>query len=377
MSKKILVAVQNEFEKLRKISYIKNIEYWTSKRSLELEILDIQTLEKNINNLAEYSFVYLPHTLYDATVVKFLKKNTDLPIVVDRATPVKGNKNIFENHRLAIRNAFGSNTQLWEPEQQVPMMPHPYNPVLGDCERDVIVFDVKQFHDYHTHLYIASLLLNTLTALPKIEESIGKKLNIYFTSFFDYSVYFEFYKVLEKFNDFKKPKDNLMKLLESRLIKTLDNHEEYLQLLERTRLLITEHGDIADVDLLHSLCLGIPTLTYSRDTFARSNGFQSTILPAWCIIDNRFRSYLNFSNLYRVTEGVGANFALKINKVPKWDFQMYEESYLRSWDILLDWADNKNINEDLNKALIKGSWNRGVTFDKERQKNINSISCIL
>ena len=143
------------------------------------------------------------------------------------------------------------------------MMPHPYSPVLGDCARDVIVFDVKQFHDYHTHLYIASLLLNTLIALPKIEESLGKKISIYFTSFFDYSIYFEFYKVLEKFNDLKKPKDDLMERLDSRLIKPLDNHSEYLEFLERTRLLITEHGDIADDDLLHSLCLGIPTITYS------------------------------------------------------------------------------------------------------------------
>lgn len=376
MSKKILVAVQNEFEKLRKISYLKNIEYWTSKRDFELEILDIKSLEEDKNDLSEFSFVYLPHTLYDTKVVKTLEKRPDLPIVVDRATPVKG-KNIFQNRRLAIRNAFGSNTQLWEPEQQVPMMPHPYNPVLGECTRDVIVFDVKQFHDYHTHLYIASLLLNTLTALPKIEESLGKKISIYFTSFFDYSIYFEFYKVLKNFNDLKKPKDDLMERLDSRLIKTLDNHSEYLQLLERTRLLITEHGDIADVDLLHSLCLGIPTITYSRDTFAKSNGFQSTILPAWCLIDKRFKSYLNISNLYRVTEGVGANFALKINKVPKWDFRMYEESYLRSWDILLDWAENNNINEDLNNALSKGSWNRGVTFDKEKQKIINSFKEIL
>ena len=168
-----------------------------------------------------------------------------------------------------------------------------------------------------------------------------------------------------------------MERLDSRLIKPLDNHSEYLELLERTRLLITEHGDIADVDLLHSLCLGIPTITYSRDTFAKSNGFQSTILPAWCLIDKRFKSYLYISNLYRVTEGVGANFALKINKVPKWDFRMYEESYLRSWDILLDWAENKNINEDLNKALSKGSWNRGVTTDKEKQKIINSFKEIL
>ena len=144
MSKKILVAVQNEFEKLRKISYLKNIEYWTSKRDLELEILDIQSLEEDNNDLSAYSFVYLPHTLYDASVVKTLGKNPDLPIVVDRATPVKG-KNIFQNRRLAIRNAFGSNTEIWMPEQQVPMMPYPYNPVLGDCVRDVIVFDVKQF----------------------------------------------------------------------------------------------------------------------------------------------------------------------------------------------------------------------------------------
>ena len=376
MKIKILVAVRNEFEKQRKHSYLKNIEYWTSKRNYRLEIVDTKTLEENKNDLGKYSFVYLPHTLYDAKVIKFLEKKPDLPIVVDRATPVKG-KNIFQNRRLAVRNAFGLSTENWAPEQQVPMIPHPYNPVLGNCIRDVIVFDVKQFHDYHTHLYIASLLLNTLAAIPKAEEHIGKKLSIYFTSFFDYSIYFEFYKVLEKFNDLKKPKLDLMKILDSRLIKTLDDHSQYLQLLERTRLLITEHGDIADVDLIHSLCLGIPTLTYSRDTFARSNGFQSTILPAWCVIDKRFRSYLNISNLYRVTEDVGANFALRIGKVPKWDFLMYEESYLRSWDILLDWADNKNINEDLNNALLKGSWNRGVTLDKERQKIINSFSGIL
>ena len=108
-----------------------------------------------------------------------------------------------------------------------------------------------------------------------------------------------------------------------------------------------------------------------------SNGFQSTILPAWCILEPKIKAYINQANLFRIIEDVGLSFALSVKKVPSWDLNMYEDCFLRSWDILFDWAVDKKVDNNLNRAMERGSWNRGVTTDRQRQKIISSFSDIL
>ena len=369
----ILIPVSDDYETRRKVSLLENIFYWCKKRAITADIVKFSDLD--VGNLSKkYDFCYIPLTLSSGS--QYLDKVGDIPIVIDRATPVTNasTQNIFHGKDLAVRSAFGQDVSLWTPKLVVPMLPQPYPLDLDTHDnKDVIIFDVKKFHSSCTHLYIASLIANVCYALPKLEKELGYTVKIYFTSFFDSNLYLSLFELLNDFPGINhRALDlDLISYLKSRIILPLVDHGDYLMLMRRCRLLLTEHGDIADSDVVHSLCLGVPTLTYSRDSFSTSSGFQSSVLKALLCIDKRAKSMIQFAEMFRISEAMGVSFALRVGSVPRLNFAMYEHIYLSSWDKLLLWATDGVIDDNLNKAM-KGGWNRGVTIDKSLQARLMS-----
>lgn len=371
MSKRILVPIAEDFENRRKASLVENIKYWANRRDIDVDVLKLS--EINGVNYEKYIFSY--KTLTSLGDEDFIKVSGNLPLVIDRATIADpAMPNIYRGLRIAIRNPFASDVSALTPEQQVPLLPQPYTATKRNILRDVIIFDVKQFHDTTTHLYVAALLASVLSVLPRLEKDLGFKVSIYFTSFFDYGLYENLLEVVGTAATVSKDQPHLRELLKNRTIPPLRDHSEYLSLMERGRLLLTEHGDIADSDVVHALCLGVPTLTYTRDTFAISNGFQCSALQGVSILDPAIQARLDRANLYRITESLGAGFALRIGQVPAWDVSEYEKLYLRSWDILAEWAETGVVNAKLNKVMNNGRWNRGITTDKDHRRQITALT---
>lgn len=375
MPYKVLIPVSENYETGRKASLINNIKYWANSRSVGVDI--VKPSKQDGIDLSQYAFAYAPLTLNtDSSYIDRLK---ELPFVVDRATPVKPTAvNPFEGCRLAVRNAFGQDVSTWKPQQQIPMLPPPLgigkDKQARSSVKDIIIFDVKQFHSYSTHLYIASLLANTIAALSKVEKKIDLKLNIYFTSYFDWSLYLSLFDTLSS-NDsiaHKKPDVDLIAELKSRVLPPVESHDEYLQYFSRCRLFLTEHGDIADSDLVHALLHGIPTLTYSRDPFATTNGFQASTKKALQYLSPDLLSHLFCLNDIRIKESCGCEFALSLESVPRLNFSVYEEAYLMTWDIVYEWACNDNVDDKLNHLMTLGSWNRGVTLSSSEKNRISA-----
>ena len=189
----------------------------------------------------------------------------------------------------------------------------------------------------------------------------------------DCNLYFSLFETINSNSNIihRQSDMDIVEFVKKRLIPPVPDHSDYLRLMQRCRLFITEHGDLCDADVVFALCLGLPTLTYSRDSFAMSNGFQATLLRALQVIDPEILDIIHSVNRFRVTEEMGVIHALRIGSVPAIKASLYEKYYLRTWDCLYEWATEGIVDKDLNDA-VKGRWNRGVTVNKTAIKSLIS-----
>lgn len=70
-------------------------------------------------------------------------------------------------------------------------------------------------------------------------------------------------------------------------------------------------------------------------------------------------------NKFRVREEWGLKNIIRIESVPRWDFDDFESLFLKTWDTLWDWALNNYTNPELSEVMVKGKWNKGVKLDKK------------
>lgn len=371
MSSRILVVVDDDFKSQRKNSLARSILYWTERRGLKVEFITPSLIASGHVDYGNVVFAYRLLTAVSTNALLKLPKN--IPLVVDIATAVKSKNNIFEGRRVAFRNAFGTSIEPWIAEQQVPLLPPPLALMKG-IKRDVVIFDVKDFHDAGTHLLIASYLAEIAQSIDIIEKKLGIALKIYFTSFFDYTIYQKLLLTINESKSIKCSGEDIWSKIESRLIKPAADHEEYLNLLQRCRLLITEHGDIADADVGFALCLGLPVMLYKRLLFSQSCGFQSSVLGAMRHLNNNIDDLLKQANRYRVKEEWGLKNILSISNVPPLPFESCESIFMKSWDILHDWAASGKTDKDLNEKMQNGGWNKGLRLDnKAFQKTRSAV----
>lgn len=372
MPKSVLVPVSDDFATMRKRSLVNGISYWAEKRGVDIAVRTISEIKAGEVRFENVAFCYRALTTLSQKHLLTLPR--EIPLVADIATPVKKGENPFEGRRLALRNAFGTSVGDWHPEQQVPMLPPPLWPFKEKRRRDVIVFDVKAFHAVETHLYVASLLASIAKVLPQVEQALGFPLKVYFTSFFDFNLYRKLLETVATEDFIVTTQKDLWPTVLERLIPPAEDHEDYLSILREARLLITEHGDIVDSDVAHALCCGVPTLTYKRDTFAQSTGFQCSALKAVSLLDPDMPGRLTLANTLRVREEWGSLHALAINEVPAWDVAAYEKTFLKSWDLIYDWATAGVVNKGMNDAMTKGGWNKGIRLEKESLSQAKAIS---
>ena len=185
-------------------------------------------------------------------------------------------------------------------------------------------------------------------------------------------VYEDVFEALVKHN-FHNVSDGQLNILRERLIQTAESTQEYQDLLHRGRLFITEHGDIADTDLAQVLCLGLPTLTYKRFPFSESTGIQHSAIKASRLLDSEIDLRIEEMNKYRVKEEWGLHRIIRVESVPKWNFAAFENMYLKTWDMLLDWAQNGTVYKEMNEAMLGGYWNCGVRSDPRGFDTLMSI----
>lgn len=364
--KKIAIVVKENFQDERKKDLIDNIEYWCDKRQLKYKIMTPSEATKL--DVKDYYFIYSPLIGTANEFSDLVDLPTEIPLLMD-VVFVSMEENIFKDHRIAIRSAFGNNVSPLTPGQIIPMLPRPIKPLVPENLKDVIVFDTKPFHSADTHFYILSLLAQLSREWSSLERIAGHKLFLYFTSFMKLEPYIEVYEKMKMNSQFASVNDNLFDILKQKIIETQTTMGDYQTILHRARLFVTEHGDMADTDLSQALCLGLPILTYKRFPFGQSNGIQHSRIDALKILEPEIEEKMNFANIFRMREEWGLANIISINSVPKWDFSAYEDMFLNSFDIVLEWAENGYSNNELTIAMQGGTWNAGVVIDNINYNN--------
>jgi hypothetical protein len=353
----------------RKASLIAGLQDWCSRRQLELVSLapsEFGLLRDEASLSPTFVYAMISSGITEKQLLDIPKGTVFLR---DVATPVKPGRDPSNHLRLGVRNAFGTNLGDWKVEQQFPLMPAPipedFHAPRSPGESDVIVLDVKPFHAPSTLLQVAALVAELLLQLEKLERRKSCYHRLYLTSFFNPEIFVDLLKnasVLRDSNSMRLLPDSFLE----RLIPPLEDHASFLRLLADARLFVTEHGDLADADVLYALQLGVPTLTYSRDPWGYTAGFQCSNLYAWELFIPDLKRILSQANARRIKQERGVAAALKPSpRSAVMDPSQYRLATDRCWDAIYDWAKTGAVSEQLTEAVKRGAgWNRGIKYPR-------------
>jgi hypothetical protein len=347
----------------RKADLIRNVVYWCEQRSISYRLIP-ETVRLERDEVSQLGALYKPLTLGSLTQLQHFP--CDIPIIMDfvglpaSAKSVAGTGSILQGRRVALRNAFGAQHSHSPIEFQVPYMARPLCPSSSSI-RNVIVFDVKPFHSLATQAAVLELLADIAANLTRLEEVSGTKLTMYLTSFMPWKVYRDAIQAFVDCKEVTGATTNPLDLLHDALLPPAVRPEDYESILKRARLFITEHGDLADVDLLQAGSLGVPILLYNRSAFAATTGIQHLVKEGAIAIDARFENLLIDAERRRMRREWGYKRIFQIEKVEPWPYEILESVFLRGWDMLWDWALHGSINEKVNEAMRKPrKWNKGL-----------------
>lgn len=374
----------------------RDIAYWADKRGIDVHVMSSDEIASTTIDFNKVAFIWQP--LESGDVKSSLDHiPSSCPIVIDYESTSYTNIHNLSNttvgqHRIAFRNLFGGLPHTFQgttlnipiPEQQVPLIRVPVFPLSQERTKDTIVFDLKPFNPASSYFYTASILADIAAQIQWAEKIVGCKLNFYFTSFFDISLYkgwFESVAHNEWKNSWIRKRPWAEKFfidywstIQERVIAPVESDDEYADIMSRCRLFITEHGDLADADILNVLAYGIPTLTYPKSVFSRSSGFQSSNLRALSLLDPKMPERIALAESMRVTPEQGLAHALKLEQVPvAWDFSIYEQAFMTSWDVLYNWATKGIVNKELTDAIPSYPWNYGMERDEQRTAEATRI----
>jgi hypothetical protein len=185
-----------------------------------------------------------------------------------------------------------------------------------------------------------------LTALgvhcAQLEKEAGHPVRFYFTSFTNPRPYHRAAEAFLEVNGVVPPyipnKDNPIQPIVDRLIPPCQDVAEYHRLFPRARLFLTDHGDLADQDVVHAGAAGVPIMTVPRNPFTASNGITFSFAAAGEMLAPGFGDLLRSAEAQRIRPELGMQRIFRTASVPAWDNDVLTTAFLRSWDLLWDWA---------------------------------------
>jgi len=373
----ILLFVGENHNKSYKSSLIKSTLYYANVKNVKYHICDIHSI--NTIKLSSIKAVFFPLNFIswatDLDLEIFNILHDDMPLVFDLDMPIKKSINL-SNKKIAIRAAFGEIPSLnFTPEYTIPMLPLAIKYSADNILKDVIMVDVKSFHyAADTHFYVLSILANMAREWLALEEIVGHKLYIYLTSFMQLSQYINVFKSLVEQQQFRGVNPNTFDILNDRLIENIASNEEFENLKLRTRLFITEHGNLADADLVEALCIGTPLLTYKRFCFTRTSGIHHSAINALKYLDKDIEQRIAFADFLRMKEEYGLRNIITLDNVKSWNAEAYEEMFLKSYDLLIDWILDGTIVNEVNLNMKNCFFRDGIERDV---KNFNMVKNIV
>lgn len=377
----ILVFVGKNHKKSYKNNLIRGIIHYANSRNIKYHLCDIDSLcAVSLDNVKMVFFPLNFVSWADEGDLKIFNILDDtIPLVFDVDMPIKRGVDLSRK-KIALRSAFGEISSLtFTPEFYVPMLPAPLEKHSHETmeNKDVIVVDAKSFHHAaDTHFYVLSLMAHLAREWLVLEEIVGHKLYFYLTSFMKLSEYVNVFDALVKQNQFRNVDPATFSILADRLIEALPSHEDFNALKAKTRLFITEHGNLADADLMEALCMGTPVLTYKRFAFTRSSGIHHSSVNALKHLDKNIEQRIALAESLRMEEEYGLRNIITVSNVDGWDVAAYDKMFLKGYDVLFDWALNGKVLAEMHLSMKNSFFRNGIELDVKGFSGVSSSICV-
>lgn len=340
-----------DFNRRRTDRLVSGFQDWCQSRNLGALVFGEQSVGELTRE--DVQLLYLPLT----RDLRFLE-NVDpgLPLVLDY-DGANGDELIggplLEGRRVAFRRAFGGRTP-WTPEIQVPYF---HWPTVGERSRlaDTVIFDTHQWLRPSFHLALLGLVDALRLHCAKLEENIDTRIQFYISGGVDAKHYLDILDAAERFGP------GLRTFLEERLLPVAETKKSFDEILARTLLFVTDHGDIADQDVSEVLALGRPIYVQARDPFRTPTKLSSTHMSVVRKIAPELESAINRANQVqeRVENNPVAGILSRFQEPgPR---QLLMDVYDVSWTVLLRWSERRLKTSGWESQIEKSpSWGSSV-----------------
>lgn len=349
----LLIVTVNQY---RRTKLINDVVKWAEAKHIPYLIKSNDTLSDF--NWDECSLIYLPLQ----RDVKCLKNAPDsIPIVMDFDGAVGGlidNSQILERHPFAFRRAFGGPIK-YSPDFQVPYIHLPLDLEPYD-KRDVLIVDTHQWMKLPWQLSMLAFLAHVALEYDRFCKMADCQLKIYLTSFVKLDAYEEATEVLDRFINGHPASLKIsgsLNIIKNNLIPPKSDTYEYHKLFSRARLFVSDHGELADQDIIHAGCAGVPIYLISRNPLKPSLGITSSILEAFKAVDKEFCDFFEGAKSILCGPSPNYNSLFKKNDFPSWDNDYMKKVYMKIWDLLWHWAKTGEADFSVNEAIKEsGKW---------------------
>lgn len=352
-SMSLLIVNLNQY---RRTKLINDVVKWAEANHIPYLIKSKDTLSDL--NWGIISLIYLP-LLHD---VKCLENAPDsIPIVMDFDGALGGlidNSQILERHPYAFRRAFGGPIK-YSPNFQVPYIHLPLE-LEPSNKRDVIIVDTHQWMQLPWQLSMLAFLSHIALEYDRLCKMAGCQLKIYLTSFVKLDRFKEATEILDRFRNDHPGSIKIsgtLDIIKDNLIPSMEDISDYHNLFTRARLFVSDHGELADQDIMHAGCAGVPIYLISRNPLRPSLGITSSILEAFKVVDKEFGDF--FEGAKSILCGPSPNYhnLFKKNDFPSWDNDYIKKVYMKIWDLLWHWAKTGEADFSVNEAIKEsGKW---------------------
>jgi hypothetical protein len=349
----------------RRARPIENVRQWAASRSIETVAIDLSSLQEENASRRQNAPWEKIGALYAPMLGDhgyFGSIPTDIPVILDWefcAGDGRETDKCFQTHRVAVRRAFGGPVRF-NAEFQVPFLHLPAR-APEPTQRDVIVFDVHKWLKLPWHATLLSYLAIIGLGYERLCKAAGCDLKFYLASFYSLAPYLEGAQAFVEHNSKchgpreQRPPNNPLRVIEEHLIPPCPKAEDYVALIARARLFITDNGELADQDIINAGTLGAPIVLVSRNPFCAPCGMSFSVGKAASAIEPRFAQLLDAAERNRVRIGLDGDFerAFTIGEAPRWDPEVLASAYMKSWDLLWDWATTGRIDASTHEAILR------------------------
>lgn len=344
---------------------IENAQYWCSRRNVPLSIIDHDGFFQSQWGMPEHRIgaFYLPIAEHYDPLTRM---PPGCPAIMDFDANLSSNIEQLDlgSLRYAVRNAFGMRIKASRvPEFQVPYVNRPMEDVGAEL-RDVIIFDVKPFHYMPAQAAILTLIAEIASAHDHICAIAGRPVYLYFSSFMDPEIFMKAIDAFVNESSVYNENTNHLRRIAHAILPPAERLADYHDIMRRCRLFVTEHGDLADIDLIQVGCLGVPILLYKRQPFFRSAGISLQTLAGAEAIEPRIRGLIDQADRQRVRDEWGLARIFAQDRVAPWNADILESLFMKSWDQLWRWATEDVIDARVNAAMDTDlPWGLGLNLD--------------